>query len=79
MPKKTKKEKLLAERRRSYSSPVATAVSFSLPAQPVTRNAAPAIDTEEFRIMNKSLLKTVIITAIILTSEFLLAHTLLNK
>jgi len=91
MPKKTKKEKLLAIQRRSRVSPVAipekadkrpseganpNTFSFSLsPTQHATPTKNRSADTD-YRLMKKDLVKTVLITCAILISEVLLTRWL---
>ncbi|MCL4200828.1 hypothetical protein KJZ67_05860 [Patescibacteria group bacterium] len=89
MPKKTKKEKLLAQRHRTKLSPVAiqiapdatvqplpvSQVSFTLPAIRKAPSAI-AVSPEESRVLRADILKTIIFTTIILISEFLLARSL---
>ncbi len=90
MPKKTKKEKLLAQQHRKNLSPVVirntsetpraplpidTRVLFSLP----NRNIAATTQTtatHEYALMKRDLIKTVVLTSVILISEFLLAQSL---
>jgi len=91
MPKKTKKEKLLAQQHRSRLSPVViqhsavekpesistvTGISFSLPK--ISQSAAPVqtATLREYGQIKRDLTKTVIITGVILVSEFLLARLL---
>ncbi len=93
MPKKTKKEKLLARKHRSYLLPVAIShapsmtkdepvsraqYSFSLPAKHTTRLSTETL-AADFQTIKKDLTKTLIFTVGILMSEFLLARVLLNK
>lgn len=90
MPKKTKKEKLLAQRHRTKLPPVAIQISSDAAPQPlmptsqisftlpVLRKASSAITVtpEESRVLRRDIVKTVILTTIILISEFLLARSL---
>ena len=90
MPKKTKREKLLAQRhRQSLPPPVISQVPTRAPApgpQPyqftassiTTRPPTPKalVSTQEFTAIKKDLVKTVIITGAIIISEFMLAHYL---
>ena len=91
MPKKTKKEKLLAQQHRTNLSPVViqhtsekTAVSllvdtrvlFTLPNRNSTAAVSQATAIHEYRLMTRDLVKTVLLTSVILISEFLLARAL---
>lgn len=91
MPKKTKKEKLLAQQHRSHvasvvnrrapesHTPPATAdtrMMFSLPKR-VEQPTGPGLSSaHEFMIMKRDLIKTVVLTLAVLISEFLLAKSL---
>lgn len=90
MPKKTKKEKLLAQQHRTKRAPVKhfspspisaqlsqpAAFSFTLPTtqQPKAKTAAATYD--EYGLIKRDLIKTVILTTIILMGEFLLTNRL---
>lgn len=91
MPKKTKKEKLLAQQHRTNLPPVViqnrsqthadalpvdTRVSFTLPFQ--NKPASPVLPAaiHEYTLMKRDLIKTVVLTSVILISEFLLAQWL---
>lgn len=90
MPKKTKKEKIIAEyRRRLQSVPMAqtpavsvktenisTPVQFVLPKvkeQQVSGASAISLNPNEFTIIKRDLVKTLILTAVIIVCEFLIA------
>lgn len=89
MPKKTKKEKLLANARRAHLAPVArsaptaplpltpatSSFSFSL-AQKKMSSQTSAVTSSDYRTQKRDLMKTVIITVAILIGEFLLANQL---
>lgn len=91
MPKKTKKEKLLANKRRSQLTPVAignkgvnspvtpanpNTFSFSLTTPKTTQTPVTPANTPQYLLMKKDLAKTIFITVIILISEFLLTRWL---
>lgn len=89
MPKKTKKEKLLAQRHR-HNLPLSEpseiqkteggtpVVSYRLNVSATARQPARAalVSTEEFAAIKKDLIKTALITAGIIIGEFLLAQRL---
>ncbi len=88
MPKKTKKEKLLAQHHRVHLPPavvesrlpesVKNVNSFhlTLPVQTPTTTRAVTGSVDEFTAIHRDLVKTLIITGAIIISEFLLAHYL---
>ncbi|MBI5018749.1 hypothetical protein HZB58_00570 [Candidatus Gottesmanbacteria bacterium] len=91
MPKKTKKEKLLASKRRSQllpvaidnngvNSPIAPAnqntFSFSLATPKIAQDSVKSANTPQYLLIKKDLTKTIFITGIILISEFLLTRWL---
>jgi hypothetical protein len=89
MPKKTKKEKLLAQRHRTKLPPVAIQTTSETPALPLMptqisftipnihkSSSAKTVTQEESRVLRADIIKTVILTTIILISEFLLARSL---
>jgi hypothetical protein len=90
MPKKTKKEKLLANARRSHLAPVATSApaaplpiapadhsfSFSLSAKKTPVQTSTTTAHTDYRVMKRDLVKTVLITGAILVGEFLLTYWL---
>lgn len=90
MPKKTKKEKLLAQRHRtnllpvvmrntSQTDPVSLPVTHALFTLPNRNNAVVTTQTSsvhEYKLMKHDLIKTMILTSVILVSEILLARSL---
>jgi hypothetical protein len=90
MPKKTKKEKMLAQKHRGtvLSSPGTTipsplthqssSVQFTLPSIKTTRvsQTTHGLVIEEFSAIKRDLLKTIIITVGIIVTELLLSHYL---
>lgn len=86
MPKKTKKEKILAQLHRSHFSPVVTykeptpipdsepikPSSFTLP-QHRTPSVTQVLHTTEYSLMKRDLLKTVTLASLILIGEFILS------
>lgn len=90
MPKKTKKEKLLAQQHRTNLSPVViqhtsqtdsvslpvTHALFTLPNRNNPVQTAQTSSVHEYKLMKHDLIKTVILTSVILVSEFLLARSL---
>ncbi len=91
MPKKTKKEKLLAQQHRSHVASVVTRrapesdtlpattdtrITFSLPKRTQQPTGLGLSSAHEFTVMKRDLIKTVILTVAILISEFLLAKSL---
>jgi len=90
MPKKTKKEKLLAARHRSTLPPVAakpapqlrdapSPFQFSLPQKKSTVAKHQAtVAVEDFSAIKRDLAKTLIITIGIIVGELLLARYLLH-
>lgn len=91
MPKKTKKEKLLANKRRSQFTPVvignngvnspvesanSNTFSFSLAGPKAAQAPVKPVNTPQYLLMKKDLAKTIFITGIILISEFLLTRWL---
>ncbi|MEK7532829.1 MAG: hypothetical protein AAB542_00145 [Patescibacteria group bacterium] len=90
MPKKTKKEKLLAQQHRTNLPPVviqhtsqtdpvslpATHTLFTLPNRNNAIQTPQTSSVHEYKLMKHDLIKTVILTSVILVSEFLLARSL---
>ncbi|MFZ5535769.1 MAG: hypothetical protein ACOY3M_06485 [Patescibacteria group bacterium] len=89
MPKKTKKEKLLASARRSHLAPIAThAPATAVPLTPANSSFSFSLSTGKassrtsvateanYSLIKKALVKTVLITVAILVCEFLLTSWL---
>lgn len=88
MPKKTKKEKLLAQRHRTHltSSVIvptqvvhdtpATSFQFVLPVNHISPATQQTVSIEEFAAIKKDLIKTVVITIGIIAVEILLTKYL---
>lgn len=86
MPKKTKKQKLLAQKHRTFQVPVpAPLTTESQTPGPTFQFTAPVINTHtqttaavvnEFDAIKRDIRKTLLLTTAIIVSEFLLSHYL---
>jgi len=87
MPKKTKKEKLLAERRRkilppapaghsSINADASSPFSVTLPASSLKPSPRAVVAVDDFPAIKRDLTKSLIITAVIIMGEILLARYL---
>ncbi len=73
MPKKTRREKILADLRR-YASPIQTThYQFQHTFLPKPTATSQAIEVDDFAAIKKDLTKTLILGAIAITVEFILS------
>ncbi len=91
MPKKTKKEKVIAQQRRAHlplvvkshsgystpsSIPNSTPITLSLSSETARLNKIKTNTSNEYNYVNRDIIKTILLTSIILISEYLLTKWL---